>query len=93
MNESNEESKGDASIADRDTGDLGKEDERDDPLPLRVQLSMKEEYVLPETCTVLETPEGSKVYLVGTAHFSKQSCKEVQEVSRFSQQTRHQLAF
>jgi len=33
---------------------------------------------LPSTCTVLISPNnGAKVYLVGTAHFSKESCEDV----------------
>lgn len=32
---------------------------------------------LPDTVTLLTTPEGSKVYLVGTAHFSKESQEDV----------------
>ena len=33
---------------------------------------------LPATCTVLISPNnGAKVYLVGTAHFSKESCEDV----------------
>lgn len=34
---------------------------------------------LPETVSVLEAPNGSKVYLVGTAHFSKESAIDVQK--------------
>ena len=32
---------------------------------------------LPETCTVLTTNRGGKVFLVGTAHFSKESQNDV----------------
>lgn len=32
---------------------------------------------LPDTVTVLDTPFGSKVYLVGTAHFSEESQDDV----------------
>lgn len=35
---------------------------------------------LPSTVTVLETPDGGKVYLVGTAHFSIQSQEDVSRV-------------
>lgn len=35
---------------------------------------------LPDSVTVLECPDGGKVYLVGTAHFSEKSCKDVEEV-------------
>lgn len=40
--------------------------------------------VLPETVSKLETPEGCKVYLVGTAHFSKESQDDVTKVCLFS---------
>lgn len=43
----------------------------------------QKEFVMPETVTILETPEGSKVYLIGTAHFSRKSCEEVKEVSKW----------
>lgn len=32
---------------------------------------------LPETVTLLTTPDGAKVYLVGTAHFSEESQNDV----------------
>ena len=35
---------------------------------------------LPSTVTKLETAEGCKVYLVGTAHFSKESQDDVEKV-------------
>ncbi|XP_053692923.1 traB domain-containing protein [Sabethes cyaneus] len=37
---------------------------------------------LPDTVTLLTTPEGSKVYLVGTAHFSESSQNDVSLVMR-----------
>lgn len=37
---------------------------------------------LPDTVTLLTTPEGSKVYLVGTAHFSKESQEDVAKIIR-----------
>ncbi|XP_052864766.1 traB domain-containing protein [Anopheles cruzii] len=37
---------------------------------------------LPETVTVLTTPDGAKVYLVGTAHFSESSQRDVSFVMR-----------
>lgn len=37
---------------------------------------------LPDTVTVLDTPFGSKVYLVGTAHFSHESQDDVSLVIR-----------
>lgn len=39
---------------------------------------------LPSTVTVLDTPFGSRVYLVGTAHFSEESQDDVSYVSRRS---------
>ena len=41
--------------------------------------------VLPDTVTKLETPEGCKVYVVGTAHFSKESQEDVAKVCPFHQ--------
>lgn len=35
---------------------------------------------LPSTVTVLDAPDGGKVYLVGTAHFSLQSQEDVSKV-------------
>ena len=35
---------------------------------------------LPETCTLLTLPNGGRVYVVGTAHFSKESCEDVASV-------------
>ena len=36
----------------------------------------------PKTVKVLEAENGSKVYLIGTAHFSEESCKDVEYVIR-----------
>lgn len=36
---------------------------------------------LPSTVTLLRSPEGVKVYLVGTAHFSVESQDDVSKVS------------
>lgn len=87
MNDSNDRSAGDYSRITmdnknrEDVSNLINEIDQDDSQELhRVCQSTQNDFVLPDTCTVLETNEGSKVYLVGTAHFSKESCKEVQEV-------------
>ncbi|XP_061186705.1 traB domain-containing protein-like [Saccostrea echinata] len=48
-----------------------------DPYPVR---NREENPDLPETCSVLETKEGSKVYLIGTAHFSAESLNDVSKV-------------
>lgn len=37
---------------------------------------------LPETVTLLTTPDGGKLYLVGTAHFSIESQNDVSMVTR-----------
>ncbi|XP_048740428.1 traB domain-containing protein-like [Ostrea edulis] len=48
-----------------------------DPYPVRHR---EENPDLPETCSILETKHGSKVYLVGTAHFSAESLNDVSKV-------------
>ncbi|XP_023231893.1 traB domain-containing protein-like isoform X1 [Centruroides sculpturatus] len=45
----------------------------------------EENPTLPETVTLLRTPEGSKVYLVGTAHFSLSSQEDVATTIRATQ--------
>lgn len=51
--------------------------------PLRIYGSLEEfNQHLPDTVTLLTTPEGSKVYLVGTAHFSENSQNDVSLVMR-----------
>lgn len=37
---------------------------------------------MPNTVTVLDAPDGGKVYLVGTAHFSIQSQDDVSKVTK-----------
>lgn len=50
---------------------------------LKIYGSMEEfDKHLPDTVTLLTTPEGSKVYLVGTAHFSENSQNDVSLVMR-----------
>lgn len=36
---------------------------------------------LPETCTMLTTSQGAKIFIVGTAHFSRSSHEDVSTVS------------
>lgn len=51
--------------------------------PIKVYRSQEEfDQNLPDTVTLLTTPEGSKVYLVGTAHFSESSQDDVSLVMR-----------
>lgn len=38
---------------------------------------------LPETMTLLTTPDGGKLYLVGTAHFSVESQNDVSKVTNY----------
>ncbi|XP_058465490.1 traB domain-containing protein [Malaya genurostris] len=46
--------------------------------PIKIYSSIEEfDRNLPDTVTLLTTPEGSKVYLVGTAHFSENSQNDV----------------
>lgn len=59
-----------------------------EPYPVRQR---EENPDLPETCTVLETPQGSKVYVVGTAHFSTESLNDVTRVSVFLKYINMQL--
>jgi hypothetical protein len=40
----------------------------------------EEEWDLPHTITKLESPSGGQIYLVGTAHFSKESQEDVAKV-------------
>ena len=35
---------------------------------------------LPETCTLLTTPQGARIIVIGTAHFSKESQNDVTQV-------------
>ncbi|XP_022095909.1 traB domain-containing protein-like [Acanthaster planci] len=48
---------------------------------LRVKYNLRQENPqLPDTVTTLETEDGAKVYVVGTAHFSEQSQQDVAEL-------------
>jgi hypothetical protein len=48
-----------------------------DPTP---EKKKEEEWDLPHTITKLESPSGGQIYLVGTAHFSKESQEDVAKV-------------
>jgi hypothetical protein len=52
------------------------------PLPAEPTPEKKreEEWDLPHTITKLESPSGGQIYLVGTAHFSKESQEDVAKV-------------
>lgn len=57
----------------------------EDPRSTTTQ-SMRDKYLdkieLPDTCCLLKTKEGARVYLVGTAHFSAESQEDVVHVIR-----------
>lgn len=48
---------------------------------------------LPETVTLLTTPDGGKLYLVGTAHFSVESQNDVSKVTKLRHFLPHLLSF
>lgn len=50
------------------------------PSAVKWRFRSKTQFDLPETVTVLETSHGSKVFVVGTAHFSKESQEDVAAV-------------
>lgn len=49
-----------------------------EPIPEKLR---EEEWDLPHTITKLESPSGGQIYLVGTAHFSKESQEDVAKVN------------
>jgi len=57
------------------------DDEEDMSMPSK-QTRQLDPAHLPETCTVLTTNHGGRVYLVGTAHFSQESNEDVAKVIR-----------
>ena len=64
-------------------GDSNYEDEEDpDDIPYPgLTLQRNPNPNLPETVTILETEDGGKVYVVGTAHFSHSSQEDVAKVN------------
>lgn len=50
------------------------------PLNHTPEKKKEEEWDLPHTITKLESPSGGQIYLVGTAHFSKESQEDVAKV-------------
>ncbi|XP_076448471.1 traB domain-containing protein-like isoform X2 [Babylonia areolata] len=59
----------------------GDESDIEDNVELAFPLRRRESNpILPGTVTVLETPQGCKVYVVGTAHFSMESQEDVARV-------------
>lgn len=56
------------------------------PLAEKSSISIEEfDKNLPETVTLIKTPNGSKVYLIGTAHFSEESQNDVSRVIQMVQ--------
>lgn len=68
MNESNNLDEEAISFVDGDSGDEVEEKPAEEPFP--------------DTVKILESENGGKVYLIGTAHFSEESCKDVESVIR-----------
>lgn len=54
------------------------------PTAMKWRFRSNTDFDLPETVTVLETNHGSKVFVVGTAHFSKESQEDVAKVSNLN---------
>lgn len=72
---------------DEDTDDEKEEDDEEDDEEegggsLRRRTVDLDSLDLPETCTLLTTNKGAKVFLIGTAHFSKESQTDVSQVMR-----------
>lgn len=74
---------------DDDTDDEKEEDEEEDDDEdeqeggsLRRRVVDLDSLDLPETCTLLTTNKGAKVFLIGTAHFSRESQTDVSQVMR-----------
>nr|XP_022295851.1 traB domain-containing protein-like [Crassostrea virginica] len=63
----------------------GDESDVEDNLDLHPVRNREANPDLPETCTLLETVHGSKVYVVGTAHFSAESLNDVTKVIQATQ--------
>ena len=72
---------------DEDTDDEKEEDDEEDDEEegggsLRRRTVDLDSLDLPETCTLLTTNKGAKVFLIGTAHFSRESQTDVSQVMR-----------
>ena len=71
---------------DDETDDEKEEDEEEDDDEqegsLRRRVVDLDSLDLPETCTLLTTNKGAKVFLIGTAHFSRESQTDVSQVMR-----------
>lgn len=71
-----------------DVEDNDEEDSKEEPLVslskpvLETTTSSSSSLQLPDTVSRLDTPEGSSVFLVGTAHFSKESQDDVANVRK-----------
>jgi hypothetical protein len=65
----------------KDTSSEEKPSEPSEALSLLFYYDPTIDTKLPDTVSLLTTPDGGKVYLVGTAHFSMESQEDVAEVS------------
>ena len=74
-----EELEDDDDETDEDKEDDIEEEIDDEPVGRNVDWDNLE---LPETCTLLTTNKGAKVFLIGTAHFSRESQTDVSQVMR-----------
>lgn len=73
---------------DSETASLDEEDKKhiEDSIKAHIRSVIelrRQDFELPETVHLIECPDGSKVYLVGTAHFSKESIDDVVNVRVF----------
>lgn len=69
--------------AESDIDDTTSEEKPSEPLKVQTPLRHYDPTIdtkLPDTVSLLTTPEGGKVYLVGTAHFSMESQEDVAKV-------------
>ena len=65
--------------------DEGVEDEEEKEKSFVDQMTQRpnmENPELPSTCTMITTPQGAKVFIVGTAHFSRQSHDDVSTIMK-----------
>jgi hypothetical protein len=72
------------SSVDSDVEDAGSEEKRNELSKAPASLLAYDPSIdmqLPQTVSLLTTPDGGKVYVVGTAHFSMESQEDVAKVS------------
>ena len=75
----------DDSEEEEEDDDGGVEDEEEKEKSFVEQMTQRpnmENPELPSTCTMITTPQGAKVFIVGTAHFSRQSHDDVSTIMK-----------